>query len=261
MDILQRQDGTFWDLMMTNTTTSTTLNHLLFSLDESKRQMGHEPFNMAEFKLITDLKKQREYLNSHAMVIGYGSSRIAYGISPKHAVKLAGGKGFMLNSTELGRVEAGRAQNEAEVENYAKASESARRVLPRTVSAPNNQFNWIISELVRPVTGYEEMRQLAFGNHQIVGMDGVIQSFGGLFNIIYETYVIENDEFAEQLDAIIAISDPVVGQFIENIVSATRELDLSLYEIRRPIQWGKSADGRLVLLDFGGTEDVLEEYY
>lgn len=264
MDILQRQNGTFWDLMMimaTNTTVSTTLNHLLFSLDESKRQMGHEPFNMAEFKLITDLRKQREYLNGHAMVIGYGSSRIAYGISPKHVVKLAGGKGFMLNLTDLGKVEAGRAQNEAEAENYAKASEDARKVLPRTVSVPTNEFNWIISELVRPVTGYEEMRQLAFGDHQIVGMDGVIQSFGGLFNIMYEAYVIDDEAFVEQLDAIIAISNPAIGQFIENIVSAAKELDLNLYEIRRPIQWGKSADGRLVLLDFGGTEDVLEEYY
>lgn len=242
-----------------NTTVCNLLTRIVYS--ESKRQLGKKPFDMAEFKLLTDLRQQRDYLNDHAMYIGAGSSRIAYGVSPKHVIKLAGGTGFKIIASDLRKVEAGRAQNEAEVENYARASVGARQLLPRTVGVPYSQFNWIITELVRPVTGYEEMRALAFGNHQIVGEGGVVQSMGGLLNMIYNAYVEEDEFMAYQIELIKQTSNRVVALFIDNVMSVADELGLSLADIKRPAQWGKSADGRLVLLDFGGTEDILDDYY
>lgn len=235
------------------------LNDILYT--ESKRQMGQYPFNMAEFKQITDIKLQRHYLNNHAMFIGAGSSRIAYGISPKWVIKLAGGLKFKMVVSNLGMVEAGAAQNQAEVENYARASDAAKKLLPQTLAISSNNYNCILSELIRPVSGFEEMRQLAFGDHQIVGMDGVIQSMGELLLIIAMVYDQEDEYMQEQLEAIQAISEPVVGEFIESVLSCVEELDLGINDLQRAVQWGKSADGRLVLLDFGGTEDVLDEYY
>lgn len=235
------------------------LNDILYT--ESKRQMGQYPFNMAEFKQITDIKLQRHYLNNHAMFIGAGTSRIAYGISPKWVIKLAGGISFKTVVSNLGMVEAGVAQNEAEVENYAKASDDAKKLLPRTVAISSNNYNCILTELVRPVSGFEEMRQLAFGDHQIVGLGGVVQKMGGLLQIIAEAHGRDDEYMQEQLEAIQAISNPVVGEFINSVVSCANELNLGLFDLRRTVQWGKSADGRLVLLDFGGTEDVLDEYY
>lgn len=235
------------------------LNDILYT--ESKRQMGQYPFNMAEFKKITDIRLQRHYLNNHAMFIGAGTSRIAYGISPKWVIKLAGGISFKTVVSSLGMVEAGAAQNEAEVENYAKASENAKKLLPRTVAISPNNYNCILTELVRPVTGFEEMRQLVFGDHQIVGEHGVVQTMGGLLQIIAKAHGSDDEYMQEQLEAIQAISNPVVGEFIDSIVACANELSLGLFDLRRAVQWGKSADGRLVLLDFGGTEDVLDEYY
>jgi len=250
MDLLQRQDGAIRDMK---------LNDILF-FKESKRQMGKLPFNMAEFKQLYDIREQRDYLNSHALFIGAGTSRIAYGISPKWVIKLAGGISFKTVASSLGMVEAGAAQNAAEVENYNNASPEARKLLPRTVGGSSN-FNWIITELVRPVTGFEEMRQLAFGNHQIVGEYGVIQTMGGLLQIIAKAHSSDDEYMQEQLEAIQAISEPVVGEFIDSVVACAQELQLGFMDLRRAVQWGESADGRLVLLDFGGTEDVLDEYY
>ena len=236
-----------------------TLSESLF-FNESKKQLGQLPFNMSEFKELYDILKQRDYLNSHAMYIGAGSSRIAYAISPKWVIKLAGGIPFKTVASSLGMVETGAAQNAAEVENYEKAGPEAKKLLPRTVAGSSN-FNWIVTELVRPVTGYNELRRLAVGTSEIVDSDGVIITMVNLLATISRVFA-DGDEFSkEELEGIQAVSGLAVSNFIGSVTRVIEELGIAPWEISSWKQWGKSADGRLVLLDFGGTEDVIEEYY
>lgn len=245
MDILQRQDRC---ILMAG------LADILLRQDESKKQFGREKFDLNALKSFKNLVGQRNYLNKTAMLVGVGSSRIVYAITAKHVIKLAGGQRLLANPNDTMRVEAGIAQNMAEVEGYAAASPAVKLILPRTVDIPGNGGDWIISELVRPLTSYEELTALTIGDSMIIDADGVVYDIKQLLKLFskYEE---------ETIDSIAASSPEPVSRFVNSLTLAIDELGLGQGDIVRIAQWGKTADGRAVLLDFGGTEDVLDEYY
>jgi hypothetical protein len=46
-----------------------------------------------------------------------------------------------------------------------------------------------------------------------------------------------------------------------NLVIGILGLDLNLSDLKNPEQWGKTSSGRIVLLDYGLSDDIYNEYY
>lgn len=119
----------------------------------------------------------------------------------------------------------GVAQNQEEVQ--IAQDPAAARLVTRVVKA-HPKYYWLISELVRPLTDEREFESLT-------------------------GYSLE--DFAEDIKS----GHPVtrLGRFVLNVA---RKTGLELQDLIRISSWGRSADGRLVLLDSGYTSTSKAAY-
>ena len=197
------------------------LSHILYEKIRSKS------FNIQEFKQLKTPKEMVDYAREHNLQpLGRGSSRRAYVLSSRFALKIANPK-FQ---------EAGRAQNEAEARATETASETVKFVIPQ-VRQHNPQYNWIISDLVRPANNMREVAKHA-GIHE-----------SQLWSLLEDGIPLEHLESSLQ-------QNPFVKGLEAVILSGVSARDLVSEH-----QFGITTDGRAVVLDYGGTNTVLNDFY
>lgn len=178
-------------------------------------------FNFEQFKELTTLEEMTEYASKFLKKIGEGSTREAYIFSQKKVIKIAkDDKGITQNETE------------------AKISkdEGIKNIVAK-VFEEDPQHKWITSEIVDPLENIDA--ENTFEN--ISGISWVTFA-GTIYPIIrYKKY--------DQVDQI-------KNQFIKDVTIAIITHNLHISDILRVDHWGKTSDGRLVLLDYGFTGDV-----
>lgn len=201
-------------------------------------------FELSKFARVMGAEEQLEYLRSTGMYVSAGSSRIVFAVSPKKVVKLAGG----MDDGDGGKfrpryLQAGRAQNKAEYESYQSALPEERMLLPAVYEA-HPSYAWIVCELVRPLRSDDELRaMLHLTTEQYAKFMDVIGYGRKSF-----------DEFVSSLDG-------EARKLFESISKLVEKLDLYIGDMSTIDQWGKTADGRLVMLDTGATEEVMRRHY
>ena len=124
-----------------------------------------------------------------------------------------------------------------------ESSDEIRMILPKVYEV-GPQFLWVLSELVRPLKSDNELKTM-FGVDQKAYsqfMMGIENVDGATFKSFYEAL---SDDKKPIADAIVAMSKKF------GLYSA----DLAVLD-----QWGKTADGRLVILDTGITTKDFAEY-
>jgi DNA-binding phage protein len=197
------------------------LSHILYEKIRSKS------FNIQEFKQLKTPEEMVDYAEQCGLTfINAGSSRRAYVLSSRFVLKIA-------NPKLQG---AGRAQNEAEARATETASETVKFVIPQ-VRQHNPQYNWIISDLVRPANNMEEVAKHA-GIHE-----------SQLWSLLEDGIPLEHLESSLQ-------QNPFVKGLEAVILSGVSAEDLTSKS-----QFGITADGRAVVLDYGGTNTVLNDFY
>ena len=169
-----------------------------------------------------------EYLNNHGKEFGEGSARKTYLIDSSKILKLAKGtKGI--------------AQNEAEVSVYTNPN--VRSVVAKIFDY-HPDFRWVISELVRPM---EASRAGARDFSRLTGLD---------FN-----------EFISDLDRLSAYSSEEIdglehfSDFHKAVLQMMNHESVLLADMRELEHWGKTSDGRVVLLDYGYTKETAKLYW
>ena len=197
-----------------------------------------EPFSMLEFKALKDYKDIITYTSGRLQEIGRGSSRIAYILSQRFVLKVA------RNKMGTGSIEAGTAQNEAEYQTWDYATNVAKFALPKSIDI-NADGYWLISELCRPLNNYKDFRELA--GVTFTDMEDFIERFGFAGEKNFEPYIAKYDQKPKK-----------IFKAVYELLNTT---DLVPIEFKQLSAWGKTIDGRLVLLDSGGTSEVLEQYY
>lgn len=195
-------------------------------------------FNLSEFKKMHDPEEMYFYVRDKLQRLGVGSARTVWVLSSSKALKLA----------RFNHPDRGRAQNEAEFEisNDRGAGSIIARVLEH-----DPDFNWIVSQLVRPITEEEFARK--FG----ASFDDV------MFALIRTASDIELDRAtkASIFDEFNLQSNKRALEFIDAIAQVKKQHDLEMGDITSIDHWGKTADGRIVLLDYGFTSDVMMKHY
>lgn len=223
------------------------------SVDEALDEGLRGGFNLAKFKSFTDLYDMTKYAKEHLSYIGAGSSRMTFALSSGKVLKLA-----KHNSSYE---DAGRDQNKEEVE--VSTTPGVSSIITKVFDF-EPKFNWIISELVRPFNdeGYEES----------IGMD--LMDFGEVLDmVIKQNYTlkeaieaIREDSFtsdhARTLEEILKPDKiPVVSNLLKQIKSLAKRFNMPKGDLVAPDHYGKTANGRVVLLDYGLSWDVGMAHY
>lgn len=184
-------------------------------------------FNWSEFKKLTDHDERIAYAKERLEFLGEGSSREVYVLTSKHVLKIA-------------IDDAGNGQNKAEADVFRSSSDLVAKVYD---SDPG--FGWISSELVYPFDHPDE----------IIKIMPDIDDVGHWSDFIAHAC----SDYPEQ--QYIKTFAPQLLDFANTIGKLSEENDLILGDLQKASSWGRGTDGRLVLIDYGFTDDVANNFY
>jgi hypothetical protein len=197
-------------------------------------------FNLAEFKKILNQQSLLDYAFKHLKSIGSGSSRFVFALTSTKVLKIA--------DPGWKQGEPGIAQNKTEVDIY---TDPKIKPIVTKIFDFDPEYKWIISEAVRPISTRIEFAQLTGCDLQEMVELSKPDSELSEFERARRNYL------KETIDKI----TPKCGRFIEAIRSLMQEGSLLKGDIEYHDHWGKTPDGRVVLLDYGFSKQVNEEYY
>lgn len=240
-------------------------------------------FDMPKFKSMEgNYRRQHRYAESKLEKLGEGSSREVYLLSNRHVLKMA-----IPKERTAAR---GVAQNEAEVEAYTNPK--MKPVLSKIYDA-DSRYLWIVSELVRPLDYREFFETIGIRNEEILqevikryidadyNVEDARQYFQSKINELQER--IDNEKrmlrnpkiidfkknwlergiksMTKKIGLIQEHIDAYDNSFVKLILELEDEFEILLADTKRFNHWGKTADGRIVLLDYGFTESVSFLHY
>ena len=229
-------------------------------------------FDMKTLESIEGLHDIAEYARSTGLKqLGCGSSRCAFLLSSKWVLKVA------IN-------EKGLAQNFAEMEVYTNP-----RIKPivAKVSKYGREYKWIISELVRPFKSRKELEKEigipyatfeqildAYDNAEVKTTDADPdgerrarrkRALGP--GARARAVTAPNMSKDTALKRVRTRKDPMQTlhgksrQWMESVIELMKETDLLPGDLFFADHWGKTSEGRVVLLDYGFTSEVHKNFY
>ena len=193
-----------------------------------KTKWGSPTFNMKEFQSLPSSEIMMVYAMNYLEPLGMGSSRSAFVLTPKKVLKIA-------------KNPKGIAQNQAEQQVY---TDPATADVAAKMYDADDQGRWIIADLVRPLTNPSEFKQLT----------------GVAWQEFVEDLTMTVSAFARKQGMQLRKSAP---DFTKKVFSMAEKGSnkLKLGDLTVLDHWGKTPDGRVVILDYGFTEDVAEKHY
>lgn len=193
-----------------------------------------DTFSLTEFKQIQSPVDMLNYAREHLSEIKpAGTSRATFVLNSKKVLKVS-------NHSVRGPV-----QNKKEWE--ASQNSSISSFLTR-VFDHDPDFNWIISELVRPYNVSDSSTRY-----------GVLMKVLHTFTEAYDPDPADQsikDSANDRLDNLQGME----GYFRDTIYHLMNE-GYNVFELSEPSAWGISPGGRLVLLDYGADDAILAQYY
>lgn len=200
-------------------------------------------FDLAEFKRLPGPAEMQRYAHERLQAIGRGTSRAVYSLTGTKVLKVAASGGGNITK-DKGGPGAGVAQNRAEVDMFTN---------PDTKGAVaeifdfDPEYRWLISEAVRSLSEAEFER---LAGTDLASLEWALE------------YCVETDSSASE--GIEAAEDNGYGppkRPILDLMLHLVDVGLKHGDMLNPEHWGKTADNRLVLLDYGFTKGVAEEFY
>ena len=181
-------------------------------------------FNLDEFKTIKSRGDMIDYVEGKLQLVGSGSSRIVWALSSRYALKVA----FNL---------AGVAQNKTEAR--FSGNPNHKQVIAAVIASDTVRGNWVISELVRPVTPKEFRQAIGVTMTDIsllVRRNETAKAHPNLINSLTQ----DGRMLVDGIQAL--VNDGMARDFREG-------------------QFGKTTTGRIVLLDSGLDMETLDKFY
>jgi hypothetical protein len=209
---------------------------LIEKIRTQKGQKGPlgEKFDLKHFKSLDNINTMLEYAKAFLQPLGEGSSRKAFLLSSKYALKIA------INKKGL-------AQNEQELDVFTNPK--SKPVVAKIYDA-GSEHQWVISDLVKPLAA-ENAGKREFEEHT---------------GIQWADFEADLTDFVKKKNEITPEDIELMGghkavAFIQAVVATARASNLLVGDLKEPSHWGKTPDGRLVLLDYGFSEDVWSQHY
>lgn len=190
---------------------------------------GKPKFDLEYFKSLPNESLMTAYAMNFLDLLGQGSSRIVFALTSRKALKLA------KNQKGIG-------QNEAEISVY---TDPASTDSVSKIHDADSSNRWIISDMVRPLDSENEFEQLTGTPWKIFEED--------LISVISSS-ARKSGKASLGKDA---------SEFTKKIYQMAEKgkQKLKVGDLIELDHWGKTPDGRVVLLDSGFTEEVAEKHY
>jgi hypothetical protein len=217
-----------------------------------KTRFGGRRFDLKDFRSLPNESIMQAYAMNYLEPLGQGSSRIAFVLSSKKVLKIA-------------RNEKGIAQNKAEVEVYAEPTSAD--VAARIYDA-DKEGKWVISDLVKPITSTNEFKSLTGVDWQefVQDLTASVSTFArknkmslpsGAHEFTKKVYdMAERGSNKLKLGNSSSTAKHSAPGEAEKGSNKLMSADLTVLD-----HWGKTPDGRAVILDYGYTEDVAATHY
>lgn len=246
-------------------------------------------FRLVVFKNLGSSQDRIQYASDKLPFMGAGSARSVFGIGSGKVIKMVGNKDdlkdYLKSPTSkwekkfwLTGVERGYLQNRAEIDLFTHPQ--ARPILAEIFDFADD-YSWLICEAAQTLKNTRELSKfLGFPSGwltelleiynkgmtdsaliqlaNMMGISGVksrsktmLSRLGEQIGHTFET----RDEF------ILYLKEDLPNQpHFSAIIHLVRNLGHSTQDLNNPDHWGKTTDGRIVLLDYGFTEDVRSKY-
>lgn len=225
-------------------------------------------FNMREFESLLNGKENfptvekakilRDYVESKGLQkVGEGSSRTAYVLSSRFALKLAGSSRTQYVETYT---EAGAAQNQQEFNTWRDAPPTVKAVIPESYRLEPVDGLWLIADLVRPLKNIEEFFELSGGLHP-TSLSSALQSYYS--NSSEEDYGRNSTSRIESRKKVEAAvkKNKTAKRVYKGLQQAVSAFKLDPADFGGIRQWGKTALGKIVLLDYGASNEIIDTFY
>lgn len=210
-------------------------------------------FDMRVFKTLETSYDMTDYARQHKLQrLGQGSSRIAFLINNRFVLKIAHDK------------QRGPAQNEVEVSVYTNPT--TQPVVAKIYDF-DPSYRWIVSEAVRELRRNSEFEPLT-------GIDfnlfcNALNEIDLQSDLEYENEKIQDyspgtfdyNYHKDQIEHIEQIMKATNDPFVVSVKALIDQNQLETTDIGIINHWGKTADGRVVLLDYGFDAEVANRYY
>jgi len=227
-------------------------------------KVSNKKFLLGRFKVLRTIEEMVAYGKMTLTVLGQGSGRITFAYRGGKVLKIA------LNDK-------GCAQNEAE--KYVQENEATSDTVASIYDfgIVKDQVAWLISQIVRPITKEPEFRKLTgFSWDTFVEVirefaksnaQGDLRKITGEISSEFSKRAKQlrdgQDErnaryFEKKLEDLRAMEN---STFIKGIISAMAVNRLMPGDLTELDHYGKTTDGRIVLLDYGFTEEVANAFY
>lgn len=195
-------------------------------------------FDIEEFKKLKTPKDILEYAKKRLEELGQGS-RIVFKYSDSYALKVAA-----IDEKSKQGID----QNKAEYTVGINATDS--NILPQVQENHHPNFIWIMTELVEPIKNWNEFRQLT-------GLDE-----DDMLDITDEISLLMGDGMVTQFGPYVPNEELLKSNLAQEMLKLTKYHKVSPSDMRGIRQWGKTKDedSRVVLLDSGGTYEVLKKH-
>jgi len=193
-----------------------------------KTRFGGQNFDLKSFKSLPNESIMQAYAMNYLEPLGQGSSRIAFILSSKKVLKIA-------------RNPKGIDQNKAEIQVY---TEPATADVAAGIYDADDEGRWVISDLVKPIMSVGEFKSLTGVDWQEFVQD-LTASVSAFARKNKMTLPKNAHEFTKK-----------VYGMAEKGSNRLKLGDLTVLD-----HWGKTPDGRVVILDYGFTEDVEAKHY
>lgn len=230
-------------------------------------------FNLRDFKALKSIDARVEYAGRILPHMGTGSSRIVFALSGGKVLKIA-------------RNKKGIAQNQAEIDVYLKLDQAGLGQFVATIFDYDPKNTWVLAQIAKPFPETDD------GEEQFEQASGIswamfdsiahrLGHFGMKLANIYrdmkdsiqsninryqdrddmstadEKYLNYNLERMENLEHAVK-ANPKLLKALEFMLGT---LKLAQGDVVKVDHWGTTIDGRVVLVDYGATMDVIHKFY
>ena len=186
-----------------------------------KSKFGNK-FDINKLQKLDNIELVKYYANLFLEKLGEGSSRAAYTLTSRKVLKVAINK-------------KGISQNEAEVDVFTNPTS---KPIVATIYKADPEYKWVISDLVKPL-GVNEFKKLTGLNWY---------------------------EFSRELEDVIRYNEQPSeitkkSNFVKSVIQTAKMNNLLFGDLGVIDHWGKTSDGKVILLDYGFTGTVWEHHY
>jgi hypothetical protein len=194
----------------------------------------------ASYSLDDILWARVEKLMKKLHLLGRGSTRYAFAAGSKKVIKAA------IN-------EFGLAQNKAEVEVYSNPE--ARPIVTKIYDHAKD-YSWLVAESVRMLKTPEEFKQVTGFALNVFSdlMFNKSSSFENSINNVAAYY-----EEGEEFENLHELENVAHSKLAKTIFDLGNSSNIKLDDFAKLEHWGKTSDNRIVVLDYGYTEEIADE--